>query len=180
MAATTHLMTVEEFASLPEDHGETYHELFHGEPVAMTRPKRKHERIQVRLLRLLMPFADPESHLGMEITFRPFPEHELWVADVAYMSRERFMDSDAEDYTRGAPELVIEILSPSNTATEMLDKEEICLANGTQEFWLISPDRRRIKVTTRDGRTMTFESGQGIPLFFATGGVLNVDDVFRY
>ena len=42
MAVTTHLMTVEDFRKLPEDQGPVYHELRHGEVVAVTRPKLKH------------------------------------------------------------------------------------------------------------------------------------------
>jgi Uma2 family endonuclease len=39
MAATTHLMTVGEFLELPEDSGSVYHELRHGELVAVTPSK---------------------------------------------------------------------------------------------------------------------------------------------
>jgi Uma2 family endonuclease len=41
MAATTHLLTVEDFRKLPEDQGDVYYELRHGEIVAVTRPKLK-------------------------------------------------------------------------------------------------------------------------------------------
>ena len=56
--------------------------------------------------------------------------------------------ADPEDNIRGAPELVIEVLSPSNTAAEIYEKEQICLANGAQEFWVVDPDRRQVKMTT--------------------------------
>jgi Uma2 family endonuclease len=173
-------MTVEEFQSLPEDRGAVYHELHHGEIITLTRPKLKHSLIQTNLLFLLKPLADSAAHISMEVTFRPLPDHELWAADVAYLSAERFRQSDPEGNIEGAPDLVIEVLSPSNTVTEMLDRERICLANGAREFWLVDPDLRRIKVTTHDGRTMTFESGQRIPLIFGPEAHLNVDDVFRY
>lgn len=42
---------------------------------------------------------------------------------------------DPDDYLRGAPDLIIEVLSPSNTATEICDKEKLCLENGAREFW---------------------------------------------
>jgi Uma2 family endonuclease len=155
MAATTHLVTVEEFERLPEDSGATCHELCHGEIITLTRPKYKHWLIQNRLVGLLRPLAEPGARVGLEMAFRPLPEHECWAADVAYISAERARVVDPDDYVRGAPDLVLEVVSPSNTVTEMLDRERICLANGAREFWLVDPDLRRIKVTTHDGRTAT-------------------------
>jgi Uma2 family endonuclease len=76
-----------------------------------------------------------------------------------------------------SPEIVIEVLSPSNTATEMLDKEQICMENGAKEFWVVDIDRRQVKVSTPDGRTVAYKFGQEIPLQFA--GKLAVDEIFR-
>ena len=72
--------------------------------------------------------------------FAPLPEYELRVADVAYLSPERFAQADPEDYIRGAPDLVIEVLSPSNTAAEIYEKEKLCLENGSREFWVVDPE----------------------------------------
>ena len=41
---------------------------------------------------------------------------------------------------------------------------EIVLENGTQEFWVVAPDRGQIKVSTPDGHAITWQSGQEIPL----------------
>ena len=115
------------------------------------------------------------------MAFRPLPEHELWVADVACLSAERLKQADPEAYIAGAPDLVIEILSPSNTATEIYDKEKLCLENGALEFWVVDPDRRQVKVSTPDGLTHTWRSGQEIPLpAFGRDAVVKVDDIFRY
>jgi Uma2 family endonuclease len=141
-ATTTHRMTVEEFRDLPEDSGPVYHELRHGELVPVTRPKFKHFRIQKRLEKLLEPLAQQLGVVAMELAFRPLPEHELWAADVAYVSEERWGSIDPDDNLMGAPELVIEVLSPSNTAAEIDDKEQLCLQNGAQEFWVVNSARK--------------------------------------
>jgi Uma2 family endonuclease len=180
MAATTHLMTVAEFASLPEDHDGIYRELHHGEIVTLTRPKFKHSRIQHNIRDLVQPHAAPGAYVDLEMAFRPLPEHECWGADVAYLSAERSSGVDPEDYVSGAPDLVVEVLSPSNTVSEMLDRERICLANGAKEFWVVDPSRCRIKVTTCDGHSNFYEAGQRVPLLLAPDAWLNVDDVFRY
>ncbi len=56
-----------------------------------------------------------------------------------------------DDYFRGVPEIVIEVLSPSNTASEMTAREEICLRRGGQEFWLVDPVRESVRVVRADG-----------------------------
>ena len=108
--------------------------------------------------------------------FRPLPEYECWGADVAFLSKARWESIDR--YLSGVPELVAEVSSPSNTAAEILDREKICLENGSREFWVLDADRRQVKVSTPDGRTVTYKSGQEIPLFFAAGKTIPVDAIF--
>lgn len=177
MATTTGQMTVEQFRRLPET-GPFYYELRHGELVQVTRPKFKHYRIQSRLRDLIKPLAPPGSLVDSEFPFRPLPEYELRVADVAYLSPERLAGVDPEDNVLGAPDMVIEVLSPSNTAAEMNDKEKICLENGALEFWVVDLDLRQVKVSTPDGITTTYRAGQEIPLRVFGSGALKVDDIF--
>jgi Uma2 family endonuclease len=114
------------------------------------------------------------------MAFRPLPEYELWVADVAYLSPERFATVDPEDNVHGAPDLVIEILSPSNTVVEMNERERICLENGALEFWVVDPTRRQVKVSTPDGHTRTWRSGQEIPLpMLGEAAKLAIDSLFE-
>lgn len=178
MATTTHLMTVEEFSKLPKDNGPVYHELHHGELVSLSRAKFKHLRIQGKLRDLFRNLAGPGSFIEIEVAYRPLPEHELWVADVAYLSRERHQAVDPDDYIQGAPEIVVEVLSPSNTATEMIEKESLCLGNGGREFWVVYPDRRLVRVSTPDGHALTYRSGQEIPLPLFGGAAIAVDAIF--
>src|ERR1700739_672352 len=129
-ATTAHLMTVEEFRRLPEDDGPVYHELRHGEVVAATKPKLKHHIIQSRLRDYFKALALPGSFVEYEVAFRALPEYEMRIADVAWVSPERWAMADVDDNIRGAPDLVIELLSPSISATEIYDREQLCLGNG--------------------------------------------------
>ena len=170
----TRMMTVAEFDQLPESPSCSY-ELRHGELVKVTRPVLKHVFVQKRLMALL-DSAGGSGSAVIEVGFRPLPEHELRIADVAYASGERWAQQDFAGHFRGVPEIVIEVLSPPNTVAEMLDKEQICLENGAKEFWVVDIDRRQVKVSTPDGRTIAYKSGQEIPLQF--GGKLAIDDIF--
>lgn len=114
------------------------------------------------------PLIPPGGLVDIEFAFRALPQHELRVADVAFVSPERAAKIDPEDYLQGAPDLVIQILSPSNTAAELYDKEKVCLENGTKEFWIVDPD----------GRTIAYSSGREIPLALLGGTQLAVDAIF--
>jgi len=177
MATTTSQMTVEQFRALPEDSGPFYHELRNGEIIAVTRPKFEHSLIQRRLRRLLEEIAPADSLVDTELAFRALPEYELRVADVAYLSAERFGQTNPKDNIRGAPDIVIEVLSPSNTVAEMHDKERLCLEHGAMQFWIVDPDLRLVKVSTPDGHAVTYQIGQQIPLDLF-GARLAVDAIF--
>jgi len=171
----TRVLTFEEFQEIPNPPGGRY-ELHHGELVAVGFPEIPHVRAQWQLRRLLEKAAGDAGVVHTEVPFRPLPEHECWGADVAYMSRARW--DSIHRWLFGVPDLVIEVLSPSNTAAEMLEKEQICLENDAQESWVVNTTRRVIKVSTREGRSTTYKSGEEIPLFFRDGERLKVDDVF--
>ena len=171
---TTRLMTFAEYEQLPDPAGGRY-ELRHGELFTVAAPKFPHVRAQ-RQLRLLLERAAGDAGVShTEMPYRPLPEHECWYADVAYVSKARW--DAVEDYLFGAPELVIEVLSPSNTADELIEKRNLCLANGSREFWVVDAKRRQVEVSTPDGRAVTYKSGQKIPLFL--GGRLSVDAIFE-
>ncbi len=179
MAANpVHSITVEEFRQLPESAGDYDYELHYGELVPVTRPKLKHYILQSRLRDLLHSEALPGSFVEIEFAFRSMPEYDLRVADVGFVSAERWAKADWENNFEGAPDLVIEMLSPSNTAREMYEKEQLCLVHGCQEFWVIDPDRRSVRVARAHGPTTTYGAGQYIPLPLLGDASLLVDDLF--
>lgn len=173
---TTKLMTFAEFAQLPDTPQGFPYDLRHGELVTVVFPRMKHFVIQQQLRRLLESAAGKIGIASTELGFRALAEYEYRRADVAFVLRDRWESCDPNGYFLGAPEIVIEVLSPSNTATEMLDKEKLCLENGCKEFWIVDPDLRLVKVSTPDGHAITYCSGQEIALFF--GGRLAVDTIF--
>jgi Uma2 family endonuclease len=177
-AAPTRLMTFAEFEQLPDPAAGRY-ELLHGELILAPPPVFKHYAIQDRLRRLIEAAAGMEiGRAGTEFAFRPRGDADYYVCDVAWALNARWEEAAATRYFQGPPALVIEILSPSNTAAEMLEKEQVCLATGARQFWIVDGDRRQIKVSTPDGHTVTYRSGDQIPLFFAEGATLAVDAIF--
>jgi Uma2 family endonuclease len=75
------------------------------------------------------------------------------------------------------PEIVIEVLSPSNSASEMLEREEICLRHGGREFWLVDPARESVKVIRADGYSSVHDA-ESVIESDALGGSITVRDIF--
>jgi Uma2 family endonuclease len=173
---TTRPMTFEEFTRLPEPQGLRY-ELHHGELVEMPPPQMPHSRAR-RRLRALLETALPGIVVEPEIGF-VVSEAEYRIADILCVTQARWDARTSDEWLHGAPELAIEILSPSNSAIEIRDKRKLCLANGSVEFWLVDPSQRDVEVCTRDGRSMTYGAGQQIPLFFVEGSTIPVDAIFE-
>lgn len=170
-------ITFAEFEQLPEPKG-AYHELRHGGVVEVPFAKHGHAMDQRQLRRLLDRAAGEAGIVEIEVAYRPTPEYEGWRADVAYVSSERWYGTPRDGYLQGAPQLVIEVLSLSNTIQEIREKRRLCLANGSREFWVVDSDSREVEVWTPGGGAITYRSGQEIPLFFAPGVTLCVDEIF--
>jgi Uma2 family endonuclease len=176
MAALPSLITVEDFRQLP-DSGEFAYELHYGEVCPMTRPRLAHERLQRRLARLLEA-ALPNYEIGVEYAFRPLAEFDLRAADVAAVSAARAAAAYPEDNLHGAPDLVIEVKSPSNTPRRLQELASLCLANGAIEFWIADRTLKSITVVQRDGSRETYGIDAEISLAAFGGGVLRVADIF--
>lgn len=176
MAALPNLISVEQFRQLPE--GEYLYELHHGEVVALTRPRPRHWKLQRQLARVLEPKLKAFGEVAIEVPFRPVPEFELRAADVAAISHVRWDAIDPDDDLRGAPELVIEVRSPSNTERQLRELVSTCLNNGAFEFWIVDIDAKSVTVLRREGFATVFTSGSAIPLSAFGGDDLAVDEIF--
>jgi len=179
MATLSGSMTVEELRQLPED-GSFYYELRHGEAVKVSKPKPIHVFIQQLLVDMLKAIVAGNGYVTMNWPFRALPEYEYREADVIYFSKERWDKIQTELYSDfvGVPDLVIEVLSPSNTATEMSEKEKLCIDNGAKEFWLVNPFLKHVKVSTPDGITRTYGIGHEIPVNVIGNATIKVDAIF--
>jgi Uma2 family endonuclease len=178
MAVTSSLLSVAEFARLPQPAGGVRQELHHGKLVELPPVKKIHTKLQKRLVSLLEARLNPAEHgVDKEFPFRPAPEYEVWVADVALFSLVLWEQTADDDYFCGVPAIVIEVLSPSNSPSEMLDREATCLSHGGQEFWLVDPLRQSVKVICADGRSSVHDPAMVIESAALRASIL-VRDIF--
>ncbi len=64
--------------------------------------------------------------------------------DVAFVRRERVVQT--HKYYPGAPDLAVEVVSPSDSYTEVNDKAAMWLAHGTVEVWVVDPRRETVQI----------------------------------
>src|SRR5205807_7785472 len=151
MAATT-LVTWDEFLQLPDppEGLGTHYELHDGEVVIVPTVSEDHNYLQLVIQLLLQNLAGSRGMIDKQAPYRPQPNLQYWQADLAYIpradiGRRRGNVGQWQVYT---PPLIIEILSPSNTAADMHRQRMIALSSGAEEFWVVHPKRCTVEVTT--------------------------------
>jgi Uma2 family endonuclease len=103
----------------------------------------------------------------------------LRAADVAVISRERWAAVDPNDNLRGAPELVVEVKSPSNTPGRLRELVALCLANGSVECWIVDQEKKSVSVFQRDGAAVAYGIGDALPLSAFGADELLVAEIFE-
>ena len=171
-------MTVDEFMDLPDPPGEFRLELRHGEVFELASPTFEHE-IQVAWIhRLLAPVADLYGLSKDNLAYRASAEYNVRIADFAFVARERLGRLGQHRILPGAPDLIVEVVSPSNTVEDMEEKVQVSMGNGCREFWLVFPKLRTVRVATAQGTT-TYRQGAAIPLTVFPGVSVQVDEIFN-
>ncbi|MDR2629559.1 MAG: Uma2 family endonuclease, partial [Spirochaetaceae bacterium] len=82
---------------------------------------------------------------------------------------------------RGAPDLVVEILSPSNTADEYIRKFNLYLKAGVREYWIVEPKSKTVQSFVLQNNAYTgtvYESGATLPSAVIEGLSITLPDVF--
>jgi len=149
-ASGTAALGWEEFLELPED-GNRY-EILDGELVVTRPPAIRHQRVVLALTRIL------DGHIvrhGLgELFANPvavrLAEKTIVEPDLLFIARER-ADIVAELSVNGAPDLVVEILSPSTAKRDRTVKAQLYARLGVSHYWLLDPQERRLQAFALDG-----------------------------
>ena len=121
-------------------------ELIDGKIFMMSPPKRLHQRLSARIHQALLNHID-EANIPCEADAAPFgvwpfADDKTYVEpDISVICDESKLD---EDGCKGAPDFVIEIISPSETKEDISRKFRIYHRAGVREYWIIYPKERQI------------------------------------
>ena len=153
MATQTTLLSLADYAALPRD---ARFELVEGELKELTFPRWDHSQIQFNLALILGVYlkANPIGRAGTEFGFVLSRDPDtLRGPDVYFIRNERLGLIEGGSWMEGAPDLAIEILSPSNRRRDVHDKIAQYFRAGAQLVWVVDPDTRTVHVHHADGRT---------------------------
>lgn len=145
--------TYADLAQWPED--ERW-ELIEGVPYAMTAPQRLHQEIVFELGRQIGNYLQGKPCKGYTAPFDvrlPYKdEADNDVENVVQPDISVICDPSKLDKKgcRGAPDWLIEVLSPSTALKDMNAKRRLYQQHGVQEYWIIHPEDRWIMVYTLD------------------------------
>lgn len=151
-------MTAEELRLLPDD-GKSY-ELIRGELVVMVPAGTRHGRIAMRLGSMIEDHARQHdlgavyaAETGFQIAHDP---DTVRAADVAFVARQRIPpEGEPDGYWAIAPDLVVEVASPYDSATHLQAKVTDWLRAGVRRVWVVYPDTRSVVVHEPSGRAIT-------------------------
>jgi Uma2 family endonuclease len=151
MATTTNQLSWEAFERLPDDG--LHHELIEGELQTLPPPKLRHGEIAHKLLFELKTAAERAGcRAFIEMGYKIAADPPSWIQpDISLIRAERIRQTDLDGYVLGAPELAVEVISPSESAVDVERKIELLLANGSLIIWVVYPTSRKVRVFLADG-----------------------------
>jgi len=175
--------TYEDYLRLPDD-GRRY-EIIEGVLYVTAAPSFDHQYAVTRLV-VHMDHYLTEHRMGVVLA-APFEVHLPGIArpvqpDVLFIAAERAPQAGAGDFT-GAPDLLVEILSPSTVRTDRVVKFSAYERAGVREYWLVDPYAHSVEVYVLSaGGTLEiagqYTYGEKIASTVLSGLTIPVDDLF--
>ena len=175
--------TYEDWLRLPDD-GFRY-EVLNGELHMTPPPTIGHQNAVTKLTTRMYDFARQAgmgivlvSPVGVRLPGQPVPVQ----PDIVFVRADR-RDIMGEDYVEGAPDLVVEVLSPSNWLYDRREKLLAYQQARVPEYWIVDYRARTIEVRVLEGGRYTlleeFRSGEAARSQVLAGFEIAVDDLFE-
>ncbi len=155
---TVHLPSVEAYAKWQEGQGDLRTELVRGVVVREPQPGGRHGSLQASLAKHLGIWVDRVgqgvvyTETGFVVSTDP---PSVRGPDVAVVLRAHAIDGPG-GWIEGAPEVAVEVRSPSGTARERRQKTDEYLAAGARRVWDVDPGARTVTVHRPDGPPRVF------------------------
>jgi Uma2 family endonuclease len=138
-------------------------ELIDGRIVAMSPTGGEHGTLESELGRVLGNFVI-EKRLGWVLTgevgiyIRRNPDR-IRAADIAFLSRQRLPRKPAPGFLTVAPELIVEVISPTDTWEDMRRKLADYFSIGVERVWVVEPENRAVVIYRSLNEAVTLNEG---------------------
>ena len=142
-------ITVQEFQEMefPENDFFIY-ELINGEIMRKQAPKPLHQLVAWNLTAAFVTFL-AKNPIGRGF-FAPidvfFDKYNNTQPDVLFIKSDRSFIIDLENGIMGAPDLIVEIISPSSIKMNRFDKKELYKKFAVKEYWIIDPKNQTVEI----------------------------------
>ena len=154
------VMTAEEYVTLSDQESGCAYELVRGLLVVRDPGVSwAHSCVQGKLYRYLDEWMETFGHgeVGVEVDCLVGEDPDtVRIPDVAVLLQPFDTENAFLGRVRGAPDIVIEVLSPSNSPQEMRDKTSDYFNAGALRVWIVDPEARTIVIHKADGTTTRF------------------------
>jgi Uma2 family endonuclease len=149
-AAHSHV-TYADLERWPDD-GKQY-ELYDGEVRVVPAPSNLHQVVQANLLEVLAEYRKTRGgrvlSSPLDIVFR---EDTVLQPDITFLTGPTFRLLQMHKPIRFAPDLVVEILSPSTAKWDRIKKYGVYARHGVAEYWIVDPGNETVEIfALRDG-----------------------------
>jgi Uma2 family endonuclease len=164
-APPAEVMSWEDFEKLPD--GDGYHrELIEGELQILPPVKLGHSKLAKRIFKALLTAEEAaKGQAYFEAGFKLGQDPASWVQpDVSFVRGQRVEDTEDSGYLLGAPELAVEVVSPSESASDLSRKVELMLATGSLAVWVVYPRQRKVHINLPDGSSLRRGIGDTLAL----------------
>ena len=143
-------LTYKDLEQLPEDDGKKY-ELHEGDLFVTAAPRLDHQEFAGELFVWLRDFVR-RNRLGKvyQHVDVSFSDDTVYTPDIAFVGSSK-AGQRTRRFVRGAPDLVVEVLSPTTEARDRRLKLQSYARHGGAEYWLCDADARRVEVLVLRG-----------------------------
>jgi len=171
-------LTYEDYLLLPEG---TRYEIIEGELFMTPSPRTVHQRLIVKLFRIIDNFVRGKN-LG-EVFVAPYDvvlsKHDIVQPDILFVSKEN-SHLITELNLQGAPDLVVEILSPSIEDRDSILKKKLYAAFGVKEYWIADPAKKSVKLFNLGKKGyMDVETGNILKSLLLKGLEIDISGLFE-
>ena len=175
--------TVKDYMSTPEG---TRYQLLDGEMILAPSPTSRHQAVSIELGFTLREFVRQYS-LG-QVWFAPLDvvlsEHDVAQPDILFVSNSR-SDIVTEANIQGAPDLVVEILSPGTAYYDKGYKQALYGRHGVREYWVVDPGTETVEVLVEGDEGLglalqaTYSIAQTLVSPLLEGLAIDLQEIFR-
>jgi Uma2 family endonuclease len=145
MPSVTRLYTVEDVRAMPDDRNR--YETIAGELFVTPAPSLRHQAVLARLHLIIGTYV--ERHQLGNLLFAPldvvYGPMTLVEPDLLFVSSKR-RQVLTEREVIGAPDLVVEVLSPSTARTDRGRKRALYQETGVREYWIVDAEQNRVEI----------------------------------